>query len=76
MKVSKLINELIALKRKHGDIEVVADDPDQRVPLLHEISSVTHGAPGIGPDAHPYGDYIILWHWYGDYCGECGRGCD
>lgn len=63
MKLSKLINELIALKIKHGDLEVWSGDPD-----YGELYPVTQ----VRED----GGTADIYHHYGSYCRECRRGCD
>lgn len=72
MKISKLISELIAIKKEHGDQEVYVEDPDygdgkHQVTQVHvEGENLHYSAPMVA----------VLWHLPGSYCRECHRGCD
>lgn len=71
MKVSKLINELIALKVKHGDVEVFAEDPDYGDGNAYKVSQARYEPAGwLSKEG------IVIWHATGSYCKQCGRGCD
>lgn len=67
MKVSRLINELIKLKKEHGDIEVYAEDPDYGDGGAYEVTQAR---------LHGDGDAVVIWHGTGRWCKQCGRGCD
>lgn len=71
MKLSELIRELAALKKKHGDIEVYAEDPDYGDGNAYEVTSARHSAGAVGSK-----EGVILWHHWGSYCSHCRRGCD
>lgn len=72
MKISKLINELIAIKKEHGDHEVYAGDPDYG-DGKHQVTQVCVE----GENLHCTADMVaVLWHGSGSYCKECHRGCD
>ena len=64
MKVSELISRLIALKVKHGNLEVLAGDPD--------YGEAMFPVTGIREDQGT----IDIYHFEGSHCKQCGRGCD
>lgn len=71
MKVSKLINELIELKKKHGDVEVFAEDPDYGDGNAYQVTRAKYES-----GSHLSKEGVVLWHHWGSYCRSCGRGCD
>ncbi len=72
MKISKLINELIEIKKKYGDREVYAQDPDYG-DGKHPVSTVI----AEGESVHLGADMVaVIWHGAGSHCSQCGRGCD
>lgn len=71
MKASELINKLIELKKKHGDVEVFAEDPDYGDGNAYQVTSARYEPAGWQSK-----EGIVLWHFWGPYCKECGRGCD
>ncbi len=70
MKASQLINQLIALKKKHGDVDVYAEDPDYGDGNAYLVTRAHYSSGGPLEK-----EGIILWHFWGAYCRECGRGC-
>lgn len=68
MKTSKIISELIELKKKHGDLEVLLGDAHSTD--WREYTSRVVGPPEV------VGDDVMIWLDYGPRCGECRRGCD
>lgn len=83
MKLAELINQLIELKKKHGNIGVFAGDPDYSGGALFEVTAAKYhdGAPEFNAGrwlvcAEDSGPHVDLYHFLGSHCPECGRGCD
>lgn len=64
MKISELIAELQKIKRQHGDLEVLAGDPDYGY-AMYPVSMVEEDQGTAD-----------IYHFEGPHCGSCGRGCD
>lgn len=72
MKLSKLINDLIEIKKKYGDHEVYTQDPDYG-DGKHQVTQVV----AEGETVHRQADMVaVIWHTPGSHCTQCGRGCD
>lgn len=84
LKLSQLINQLIELKKKHGDLPVRAGDPDYSGGDLYPVTSAVYhdghyeyNAGYLVCDHNGRGaEHIDLYHFLGTHCRECGRGCD
>lgn len=83
VKLSKLINELIKLKKEHGDLDVRAGDPDYSGGDLYPVTAAVYhdGTPEWNAGRwlvcdHTAGPHVDLYHFLGSHCSECGRGCD
>jgi hypothetical protein len=83
LQLSQLINQLIALKKKHGDLPVYAGDPDYSGGDFYPVSACVYHDGQLEYNAGRWlvcdvtgKPHIDLYHFLGSHCSQCGRGCD
>jgi hypothetical protein len=69
MKISEAIEKLKKIQKEHGDLVLNSGDVHATRWEAHLIDDITAESPFGEPE-------VTVWHSYGRYCGECGRGCD